>query len=105
MLRSQRIRWFSSRSTAASKLAAAILAVGVGIGFVSQAAAQITTEVLIGDAVTDPGTKYADVDEAIKRFNNRDPLGAQQFLEAALRKNPNLPPVDLLLAKMYSTLR
>lgn len=101
MLRSQRIRWFSSRAKAASKLAAAILAVGVGIGFVSQAAAQITTEVLIGDAVTDPGTKYADVDEAIKRFNNRDPLGAQQFLEAALRKNPILPPVDLLLAKMY----
>jgi predicted Zn-dependent protease len=63
--------------------------------------AQLTTEVLIGDSISDPGPRYSDVDEAIKRFTNRDPLGAQQFLEAAVRKNPNLPPVDLLLAKMY----
>lgn len=101
MLRTQRIHSLSSHWPAMGKLAAAVLAIGLGCGLVTQAAAQITTEVLIGDAVTDPGTKYADVDEAIKRFNNRDPLGAQQFLEAALRKNPNLPPVDLLLAKMY----
>jgi Tfp pilus assembly protein PilF len=71
-------------------------------GILAEAArAQITTQVLIGDAVSNPKTGYADVDEAIKRFNNRDPLGAQQFLEAALRKDPKLPPVDLLLAKMY----
>jgi tetratricopeptide (TPR) repeat protein len=101
MLRSQRLRSLNSRSAVASKVVAAVVAIGLGVGFVSDAFAQITTEVLIGDAVSDPGTKYADVDEAIKRFTNRDPLGAQQFLEAALRKNPNLPPVDLLLAKMY----
>jgi len=62
---------------------------------------QITTKVLIEDSVSDIGPQYSDVDEAIKRFTNRDVLGAQQFLEAALRKNPNLPPVDLLLAKLY----
>lgn len=101
MLRSQRFHALSFRLPRATKAAAATVAIVVGLGFVSQAAAQITTEVLIGDSVSDPGTKYADIDEAIKRFSNRDPLGAQQFLEAALRKNPNLPPVDLLLAKMY----
>src|SRR3990172_4963798 len=63
--------------------------------------AQITTEVLIGDSVSDLGPKYADVDEAIKRFGNRDVLGARQFLESAKRKNPNLPPTELLMAKMY----
>ena len=63
--------------------------------------AQITTEVLIGDSVSDLGPKYADVDEAIKRFNNRDVLGTRQFLESAKRKNPNLPPTELLLAKMF----
>lgn len=82
-------------------LACALAAVGLGFVAAEPSQAQITTQVLIGDSVSDPGTRYADVDEAIKRFNNRDPLGAQQFLEAALRKNPNLPPVDLLLAKMY----
>lgn len=97
MLRSQRIfHWVSIRA-----LVGAAFAVGVSLLFGAASLAQITTEVLIGDAVSNPGARYSDVDEAIKRFNNRDPLGAQQFLEAALRKNPNLPPVDLLLAKMY----
>ncbi|MGD9634285.1 MAG: tetratricopeptide repeat protein [Pirellulales bacterium] len=82
-------------------LAAGVIATGLGWGAANVARAQITTQVLIGDSISDPGSRYSDVDEAIKRFNNRDPLGAQQFLEAALRKNPNLPPVDLLLAKMY----
>jgi tetratricopeptide (TPR) repeat protein len=65
------------------------------------AAAQITTDQLIGDAVSDAGTKYTDVDEAIKRFNNRDVLGARKFLEAASAKSNSLPPVDLTLAKMF----
>ena len=46
-------------------------------------------------------SRYGDVDEAIKRFINRDVLAARQFLETAKKKDPNLPPVDLLLAKMY----
>jgi tetratricopeptide (TPR) repeat protein len=74
---------------------AALLAAG------RSATAQITTKDLIGDAVSDASTKYPDVDEAIKRFNNRDVLGARQFLEAANSKNNSLPPIDLTLAKMF----
>jgi tetratricopeptide (TPR) repeat protein len=77
------------------------LALAAVFSVVRAASAQLTTDVLIGDSISDPGPRYSDVDEAIKRFSNRDPLGAQQFLETAVRKNPNLPPVDLLLAKMY----
>lgn len=65
------------------------------------ATAQITTETLIGDSVSEIGARYSDVDEAIKRFTNRDILGARQFLEAAKSKNPQLPPTDITLAKMY----
>ena len=65
------------------------------------AQAQLTTQVLIGDAVSEVGTRYGDVDEAIKRFTNRDVLAARQFLESAKKKDANLPPVELLLAKMY----
>ena len=62
----------------------------------------ITTQMLIGDAVnTDSLKNYTDVDQAIKYFINRDVLAARQFLEAAKKKDPTLPPVDLLLAKMY----
>jgi tetratricopeptide (TPR) repeat protein len=63
--------------------------------------AQITTDQLIGDAVSESPAKNADIDEAIKRFNNRDILGARQFLEAAAHKNNSLPPIDLTLAKMF----
>lgn len=65
------------------------------------ARAQITTKILIDDAVPEIGNRYGDVDEAIKRFTNRDVLAARQFLESAKKKDPSLPPVDLLLAKMY----
>lgn len=102
MLLSQRsVRRLVFGSLVMPPAAVVLLAVGLCGALADHAAAQITTKVLIGDAVSDPEGKYPDVDEAIKRFTNRDPLGAQQFLEAALRKNPNLPPVDLLLAKMY----
>jgi predicted Zn-dependent protease len=61
----------------------------------------LTAEVLIGDAVADLGPKYSDVDDAIKKFNYRDVIGARAHLEEAKRKDPTLPPTDLTLAKMY----
>jgi len=97
MLLSQRCFQFS----VVRQAALAIVAVGMASLAAGHARGQMTTQALIGDSVSDLGPRYTDVDEAIKRFNNRDVLGARQFLEAALRKNPNLPPVDLLLAKMY----
>jgi tetratricopeptide (TPR) repeat protein len=70
---------------------------------VSTADAQITTQVLIGDAVSlsDAGSRYSDVDQAIQRFNNRDIPGARLLLESAKRKDATLPPTDVTLAKMY----
>ncbi len=68
----------------------------------SARAQTITTQMLIGDAVSpDALAQYTDVDEAIKRFINRDVLAARTFLDTAKKKDPNLPPVDLMLAKMY----
>jgi tetratricopeptide (TPR) repeat protein len=91
-----------NRSLAAGRILG-VLAVAVAAQLLAgpSAFAQITTDQLIGDSVSDAATKYPDVDEAIKRFNNRDVLGARQFLEAAGRKNNALPPVDLSLAKMF----
>jgi len=67
----------------------------------SKATAQITTQALIGDAVSEIGTRYSDVDDAIKRFANRDFDGARLLLDSARRKDPTLPPSTLLLAKMH----
>jgi Tfp pilus assembly protein PilF len=77
------------------------VALVVALLFAKQARAQMTTEVLIGDSVSEIGSRYPDVDEAVKRFTNGDMIGARQFLEAAKAKDPKLPPTDLLMAKMY----
>ena len=63
--------------------------------------AQLTSEQLVGNAVSGDTSRYTNISEAIKRFSNRDILAARQFLERALENDPKLPPVDLLLAKMY----
>ncbi len=80
-----------------------ILCSGLAVFGISRVTwAQITTKALIEDSVSpDSIAKFTEIDEAIKRFSNRDVLAARQFLEAAKKKDAKLPPVDLLLAKLY----
>ena len=91
-INSRRLRWSLALAMGFAMLLSA--------GF-ANAQAPLTKETLIGDAVSEMGPRYADVDEAIKRFQNRDILGARRFLESAREKDPNLPPTDLTFAKMY----
>jgi len=64
-------------------------------------ASRLTAEALIGDSVSRPGdARYSDIAEAIQRFRNRDQLSARTFLERAVQKNPKLPPVGVLMAKL-----
>lgn len=65
------------------------------------AQAQLTADALIGDSVSREPSSYSDVMAAIKRFENRDVLGSRALLERARQQDPKLPPVDLLIGKMY----
>jgi tetratricopeptide (TPR) repeat protein len=65
----------------------------------------LTTEALIGQAVSLSNQSYPDIDNAIQRFRNRDVQGARLFLEKAQKKHPNLPPADVTLAKMQALVR
>jgi tetratricopeptide (TPR) repeat protein len=96
-------RFHARRNLSGRPLRAAVVGLTaiLGLAAADRASAQMTKEMLIGDAVSEVGTRYADVDEAIKRFANRDFLGARTFLEAANRKDASLPPPDLILAKMH----
>jgi tetratricopeptide (TPR) repeat protein len=67
----------------------------------AQARTEVTVQTLIGDAISDDPAKYADVDAAIKRFQNRDFLAARTLLERAKQTHSRLPPVDLMMAKLY----
>ena len=63
--------------------------------------AQLDTRGLIGYAVSDVGPKYQDVDEAITRYRNRDYEGALQLLARAKQSHPELPPAEVMLAKLH----
>ena len=67
----------------------------------SRADAQLDARALIGKAVDEVGPKHSDVEKAIERYRVRDTQGALEFLEAARRKDPNVPPAEIVLAKMH----
>ncbi len=92
-----RVNHRKPRSITAAIAAAAL----ASVSFANLATAQITTQMLIGDSVSEVGSRYSDLDDAIKRFQNRDIIGARALLESAKGKDKTLPPVDLLLAKLY----
>jgi Tfp pilus assembly protein PilF len=63
---------------------------------------QVTNETLIGDAVADADSpKYSDIERAITRFANNDVISAKSLLESAKRADDKLPPVDMMMAKLY----
>jgi tetratricopeptide (TPR) repeat protein len=62
---------------------------------------QITQQTLIGDAVSETGPKYSDIDKAIQFFTNRDVTNARLLIETAKSKDPSLPPIDVVMAKLY----
>jgi tetratricopeptide (TPR) repeat protein len=80
----------------------ALLASVVGLASSGRAKAQITIQSLLGKSISDPtAEQFPDVNDAIKRFTNRDPEAALKYLETAKRKNPKLPPAEMMLAQMW----
>ena len=60
-----------------------------------------TVENLIGDSVSLSNQAYPEVENALQRFKNSDAQGAKEYLDLAKQKYPKLPPVDLLMAKLF----
>ena len=76
------------------------------IGLTAPAAwAQLTTEQLIGSAVSLSNKDYPEVDKAIQRFLNSDAKGALEYLNLAKEKYPKLPPTNVTFAKMQMAAR
>jgi tetratricopeptide (TPR) repeat protein len=61
----------------------------------------MNVEALVGTAVSLSNRDYPEIEDAIKRFDNGDVEGAQQYLEIARQKYPKLPPTEITLAKMF----
>lgn len=80
----------------------ALLAAALVLGGNEAHAQNITPDNLIGDAVGDPtASRYSDIQEAINRYNNNDAMAARAYLESAKSKDDRLPPVNLMMAKLY----
>jgi Tfp pilus assembly protein PilF len=102
----EHLRRYASRQIHAGRLLRTPLicfvgALGLAAAESAQAQNQLTKEMLIGDAVSEIGTRFGEIDEAIKRYANRDVLGARTLLESAVRKDASLPPAELILAKIH----
>ena len=105
-------RWFAWKSLESRRWSPALplarllfLVSFLGLASSISTGQELTTERLIGKAVSDIGPRYNDIDQAIQRFRYQDIAGARRFLELALEANPQLPPVDVLLAKMFISSR
>lgn len=83
-------------------LGVAVVALIATAGGIAWSQSAVTPELLIGDAVGNPDDpKYEEVALAITRYANNDALSAKSLLEAAKRKDDKLPPVDMMMAKLY----
>lgn len=58
-------------------------------------------KVLIGDAVSNVGSQYDHVKNAITRFRNNDIKNAEAYLGRAKKKFPKLPPEKVMMAKLF----
>ena len=76
------------------------LAVVVGVCRGQSAVAQVTAKTLIGKAVSDD-KEYAEIDNAIARFSDRDIDGSRAILERARNNNPKLPPPGVMMAMLW----
>jgi len=50
---------------------------------------------------TDKKLRMQEISDAMERFKDRDLEGTLKYLEAAVKKNPELPPVYVILAGFY----
>src|SRR3972149_5698792 len=51
--------------------------------------------------LADDQLQMQEITDAMSRFRDRDVEGALKYLETATKKNPDLPPVYVILARFY----
>lgn len=78
-----------------------LMVVAAGLAMSSAtASAQITAQNLVGKAVSDDA-QYADINNAIARFRDRDLDGCRALMERARSNNPKLPPPGVMMSLLW----
>ena len=84
--------------------------VTVALGALLACVAMLATELSAEPIPIDPaptttentGTKIPEVADAIAAFKDRDFEGALKLLQEACKKNPDLPPAQIIMAQLFS---
>jgi tetratricopeptide (TPR) repeat protein len=80
------------------------IVMGIAVACVSLAPAQVrAAEVPLGDLGTASEEKIQEVTDAITRFKNADFEGALALLKTAVKKHPELPPAEVIMAQLYAS--
>jgi tetratricopeptide (TPR) repeat protein len=80
----------------------AMVFVIAGLFFISRAASADQVGIADSSAGAEKQPQMQEITEALARFKDRDIDGAVKSLEAAVKKNPELPPAYVILAQIYS---
>lgn len=84
-------------------VALAIATACTALSLPTSAQAQSSVEVLIGNAVSDANnSQYQDIGVAISHFSKGDVAAARALLESTRQKFPKLPPVEIMMAKLFA---
>lgn len=91
---------FSNKLPRLSHCTSLCIAICVSMWFIgSVAEAQVTAESLLG-RIVDISPKYNDVNDGIDLFKQGKVAEALEKLRTSVSKNPELPPAEILLAKL-----
>jgi predicted Zn-dependent protease len=77
------------------------VAIATLTGLAHSARAEPTVESLTGNAISGVGPYYQDVEDAIRRFADKDYAGALARLERAKKTVPRLAPAEIMMAQLY----
>ncbi len=96
-MKSKRHRLLSSLSSARG----AVFLLFFAFCLSSSASAQLTARKLLEPYVADFGPQYAEVQRAVESLQRGDLQGARRLLHDAKKKNPQLAPAEVMLARLY----
>jgi tetratricopeptide (TPR) repeat protein len=80
----------------------ALVLLTAGLFFTTQFASAEPVSAGDSSAGAEKQPQMQEISDALARFKDRDIDGTVKSLEAAVKKNPDLPPVYVLLAQIYS---
>jgi tetratricopeptide (TPR) repeat protein len=80
----------------------ALVFLTAGLFFTTQFASAEPVSAGDSSAAAEKQPQMQEISDALARFKDRDIDGTVKSLEAAVKKNPDLPPVYVLLAQIYS---